>query len=156
MKTNLLQKLMAGALMATVVAAPAYACGGKHGEPSEGNRAERREHRQDRMAKRLGLSEDQQAQLKQIREAKREQFKANRETLKANREAMKAVVDAKDFDEAAARKIAQEHAQLKADMMVQGAKTRHQMRQVLTEEQQQKWDDMKVAMHAKHSKHWKH
>jgi len=86
----------------------------------------------------LDLSDDQKAQLKQIAESHREEFRAAGEKVGAAREGMRALVEGDTIDENAIRAKSQEIAAAEAEVMILNAKVRQQSMQVLTPEQQAK------------------
>ncbi|WP_028117164.1 Spy/CpxP family protein refolding chaperone [Ferrimonas senticii] len=91
----------------------------------------------------LDLSTEQQAQLQQlISEAKaqhqqlREQRRSDQQQRRADNQAqMQALMDAPVFDEVVARELLSAKQQQRTDMAVKQMKLRHQMLQVLTDEQ---------------------
>lgn len=83
----------------------------------------------------LNLTEDQQAQLKQIAESHRDEFRAAGEKVRAAREGMRALMEADQIDENAIRAKSQEIGAAEAEVMILNAKVRQQSMQVLTSEQ---------------------
>lgn len=86
----------------------------------------------------LDLTDDQQAQLRKIREARQNEFKAAGEKLHAAREGMRTLIEAETINESAIRSKAAEVAAAEADMAILNAKVRQESLQVLTSEQQAK------------------
>lgn len=91
----------------------------------------------------LNLTDDQQAQLKQIAESHRDELRAAGEKVGAAREAMRALMEADTIDENAIRAKSQEVAAAEAEIMILNAKVRQQSLQVLTPEQQAKLKEMR-------------
>jgi Spy/CpxP family protein refolding chaperone len=92
----------------------------------------------------LDLSDDQKAQLKQIAESHRDEFKAAGEKVRAAREGMEGLMDADQIDENAIRAKSQSIAAAEADVMILNAKVRHESLQVLTSEQQAKLKELRA------------
>lgn len=86
----------------------------------------------------LDLTDDQRAQLRQIADSHRDEFKAAGEKTRAAREGMRALMEADQIDENAIRAKSQEIAAAEAEGMILNAKVRQQSLQVLTSEQQAK------------------
>ena len=85
----------------------------------------------------LGLTEAQQADIKKIRTAARDQSKPIREQLRSNRKALGEAVKAGDT--AWIDTLATEQGRLRGQLVAIGANTRLNVKNVLTPEQQQKW-----------------
>jgi Spy/CpxP family protein refolding chaperone len=83
----------------------------------------------------LDLSDDQKAQLKKIREARRSELQAAGQKVRAAREGMRALVEADSINEGAIRAKSAEIAAAEADVMILNAKVRKESMQVLTSEQ---------------------
>ena len=86
----------------------------------------------------LNLTDDQQAQLKQIAESHRDEFRAAGEKARAAHEGMRALIESDSIDENAIRAKSQEVAAAEAEIMILNARVRQQSLQVLTSEQQAK------------------
>ena len=93
----------------------------------------------------LDLTDDQKAQLKKIREARRSDFKAAGQKVRAAREGMRALVEADSVNESAIRAKSAEIAAAEADVMILNAKVRQESLQVLTSEQQAKLKERRTA-----------
>ena len=89
------------------------------------------------MAEFLGLTEAQQADIKKIRKAARDQSQPIRKQLRANRKALGEAVKAGETTKIDA--LAGEHGKLQGQLVAIGAKSRLDLKNVLTPEQQQKW-----------------
>jgi Spy/CpxP family protein refolding chaperone len=92
----------------------------------------------------LDLTEDQQAQLRKIREARQPEFKAAGEKLRAAREGMRALIEADSINESAIRGKSQEVAAAEAEMAILNAKVRAESQQILTSEQQAKLKELRT------------
>lgn len=86
----------------------------------------------------LDLTDDQRAQLRKIREARQNEFKAAGEKLRAAREGMRQLMDADSINESAIRAKAAEVAAAEAEMAILSARVRQESLQILTSEQQAK------------------
>ena len=85
----------------------------------------------------LGLTEAQQADIKKIRKAARDQSKPIREQLRTNRKALGEAVKAGDTTKIDT--LATQQGNLQGQLVAIGANTRLDVKNVLTPEQQQKW-----------------
>lgn len=94
-----------------------------------------------RMAKMLELSEQQQAQIKTIKEQAKDQNEILRDSMKKFRESEKALIQAEEFDEQAFLALQLVNQQIFSDMALNRAKTKHALFNVLTTEQQEKWQN---------------
>ena len=92
----------------------------------------------------LDLTDDQKAQLKQIAESHRDEFKAAGEKSRAAHEGMRALIEADQIDENAIRAKSQEIAAAEAEVMILNAKVRQQSMQVLTAEQLTKLKELRA------------
>jgi protein CpxP len=91
----------------------------------------------------LDLTDDQKAQLKQIAESHREEFKAAGDKSRAAHNGMRALIEADQIDENAIRAKSQEIAAAEAEVMILNARVRQQSLQVLTAEQQTKLKELR-------------
>ena len=89
------------------------------------------------MAEFLGLTEAQQADIKKIRTAARDQSKPIRQQLRSGRKALHEAVKAGET--AKIDTLATEQGKLQGRLVAIAAKTRLDLKNVLTPEQQQKW-----------------
>lgn len=96
----------------------------------------------DRMAKKLDLSENQRAQIEDIKAAAKQQMKDHRDKFRANREQLKSLTMQSQLDETALRKVAEAQGDLKAEMIVLRAQQRVKINGILTSEQRAKLADM--------------
>ncbi len=100
-------------------------------------------HKMQRIAKKLGLTEAQQAEIKTLREAQKEEHKALREEMKAFREKMKALdTSSADYDSQVAA-LADEKANFERKRFIQKSAARQAFMNVLTEEQRATLKTMK-------------
>jgi Spy/CpxP family protein refolding chaperone len=93
----------------------------------------------------LDLTDDQQAQLKKIREAHEAEFKQAGEKMRAAREGMRALIEADTIDEGAIRAKSAEVATAEAEVAILNAKVRQESKQILTAEQQQKLKELQAS-----------
>jgi Spy/CpxP family protein refolding chaperone len=84
---------------------------------------------------RLDLSDDQKAQLKQIRESHAAEFKAVRDKSRAAHDGMRDLLAAETINESAIRAKSADVAAAEADMLILNAKVRKESMQILTAEQ---------------------
>ncbi|RVU84387.1 hypothetical protein EOL70_12960 [Leucothrix sargassi] len=114
--------------------------GGKHKGQRGGHRGGKS---MKRIAKKLELTEAQQAQIKTFREAQKETRQATREAYKALRTEMKALdTTSADYANQVAA-LADKKANLERTTFIQRSESRQQFLSVLTEEQRAKLDEMK-------------
>jgi protein CpxP len=122
-------------------------CGGYH---------HGRHHRFEKMAATLGLSEQQKAKIKDIFKQNRQQAEAVHAKLFTEKRNMRTLVQADKTDEAAIRAEATKIAGIEGDLAVQRAHMIHQMRAVLTPEQQAKFKTMQQERQSKFEKFHHH
>jgi protein CpxP len=94
----------------------------------------------------LDLTEEQKAQVKQIRDASKTKIQPIREALKANRQKMNELTANGAFDEGQVAALANEQATLGAQMTVERLRVKSQMFALLTDEQKAKAAQMKEQM----------
>ncbi|GAB3277877.1 Spy/CpxP family protein refolding chaperone [Parahaliea aestuarii] len=107
----------------------------------------------ERMSERLSLSDDQETRIRQIMESQRSQGEADRERLGELRETLRSNSDSGDnFDAGAVQSAADEIGQITSRMTYQMAESQHQVREVLSDEQRAKLDQMmeRRKQHAGH------
>jgi len=95
----------------------------------------------------LGLSEAQQADIKKIRTAARDQSKPIRQQLRSNRKSLGQAVKAGDT--AKIDTLATEQGTLQGQLVAIRANTRVDVKNVLTPEQQQKWTSFQEKREAR-------
>jgi protein CpxP len=98
------------------------------------------------MLRGLDLSDEQKAQVKQIRESSKASTAPLREAAKANRQKMMDATANGSFDEATVTAIANEGAAIKAQLTVQRLKIKTQTFAILTDEQKAKAAEMSSKM----------
>ena len=103
-------------------------------------------HRLAMMATVLDLSENQQAQIKDLLDQQWQLRQADREEMQAARDAMRAARLVEPFDEADFRAKAAKQAELRTERMVERAKLQQQIKAVLTPEQQAKAETLRGFM----------
>lgn len=86
----------------------------------------------------LNLTEDQQAQMKQIMQNERPNFKPLMQQLRQSRQQARQIAEAGTFDESQAQAYANQQAQIQAQLTVLRLKTASEMYKVLTPDQQTK------------------
>ena len=140
MKKNL---LAVSALTIALAAGPALAAPADRSESPRQIKPqyiETREHSGNRhfarLARDLELSSEQQVQIRELRAAHRQEVKPLYRNLGEERREMRQLVKAEAFDESAARAIAARQAETRAGLVVEQARVGHQIRSVLTPEQQ--------------------
>ena len=121
---------------------------GKMGPHGIDNSPEHREH----MATELGLTSQQRTDFERITTAAREQSRPLFRQMRDSHKAMEALIEGPAFDAAAVRAQAQTSTALMAEMAVIHARSRFDLRQLLTPEQREKMQ----AMHRKHGHHGRH
>ena len=92
----------------------------------------------DRMAKDLGLSDAQKAQLKTILDAERAAMESSRPKFDDLHKQIEAATANGQFDEATVRGLANQQAQLMADQMVEHERAKSKIYNVLTPDQRTK------------------
>ncbi|CZF80217.1 CpxP family protein [Grimontia marina] len=131
-------------IAATVIALPlmmgsmsAMAFGGKHhgGEGMHGGKGMMGKH----LLRGVDLTDEQKAELKTLREQKREAMKANkgefRTQMMAERQQMQELMLADNFDEAAVRALAEKMVDQRVERRIAMVKSQHEMMSILTPEQ---------------------
>ena len=147
MKTTIRTIAAAAALITAVSLAPAGASAftGDDGPPMAGRHFKK-------MATELGLSAQQQQDIKAIFQKARPQSQPQMKQLMAERHALRALIHADTVDEAAIRAQSAKVAAIQADLAVQRALTGQQVRKLLTPEQVQKMKDFQAKMDRRHDK----
>jgi len=95
-------------------------------------------------AKELDLTDEQKAEIREIVKSHAEEIKAAKEAVEAKRQALRDLVRADKVDESAIRKAADELGTAIGNGAVLRAKVRAEIREVLTEEQRAKADEMQA------------
>lgn len=102
----------------------------------------------DRMAEKLGLSDEQRRAVEAIHAASRTEAEPLRAQVQASRKAMHELVRAESFDESGVRALVQQGSAAMTELAVLRARTGHAMRALLTPEQRVEFDRMHEARHA--------
>ena len=100
-------------------------------------------------ADKLGLSDDQKAQVKLVVQKYKPTVQPLVQQMITERRALRDTIHAQTFDESAIRAQAAKVASLQADLAVQRAHMSQDIRAVLTPEQIQKLNDMKTKADAR-------
>jgi len=145
MKTTIRTLAAAAALITAVSLAPtgASAFMGDDGPPMAGRHFKR-------MATELGLSAQQQQDIKAVFQKERPQLQMKQ--LMVERRALRTLIHADTVDEAAIRAQSAKVEAIQADLAVQRALTGQQVRKLLTPEQAQKLKDFQAKMESRHGK----
>lgn len=132
-----MKKFIIGFLVFALVAiSTVFAIAQKGGDSWKGKRAFGHRGGFGRMAEKLNLTDAQKTQIKEITDASRAKIKPLMETMRANHQKMNEATANGQFDEARVSAIAQEQAQISAQLIVEKERVKAQMFQVLTTEQQ--------------------
>lgn len=113
--------------------------------PGPGDGADREtlaERKRGAMARELGLSDAQQAKLRQIMDAQRPQRDAVRQKIDANREALHQLLEAGSADASAVGELVLEGRRLHAESRALREAEQKAIRDSLTPEQQRKFDSL--------------
>ncbi len=153
------QIIIGTVLAATLAIGPTLALAQPHAVPGHdttcdmhGERGPGARHFLNRLAKKLGLTADQKKQIGALLKAEREQNGPTMQKLAEGRRRMDRAAEATTFDEAAVKTLAANQATLLQEMMVNRARTRHQIDALLTPEQREKAAKLRERM--KHR--WQH
>ena len=152
-KRILIPTLVVGALLtgSLVLAGPGgYGRGNCDGNGNGGGQgAMTFEHHEERMGSKLemmgtilDLTAAQKTEIEALYSKQWQEHQQLREQMHANRDAMRETQNPGDFNEADFRAKAAERAELKTDMMVEKAKLRQQVYNLLTPEQKEKADTL--------------
>ncbi|PLX80818.1 MAG: hypothetical protein C0615_00430 [Desulfuromonas sp.] len=140
MKRKTITQIVCAVALISLLPASGWAfrndCNGE-GMRGDGPMGARHEHRMDRMADILDLTEAQQKQIDAIHEQERATFEADREQRREIHEQMRALIESDNFDEAAIRNLATKEAEMEIEQRVSRAKVRNQVFNILTPEQQE-------------------
>lgn len=133
---NRSKTLIAASLLTVgaLAAVPAFSHGNDH------ERGHGRGPGIERMAERLDLTEQQQMQVRTIRDQSREAMRGYRDSLHDNRQKLRELVRSGNADEAGIRELADAQGAIVADMVFERARTMQAVRAVLTPEQQAQAD----------------
>jgi Spy/CpxP family protein refolding chaperone len=126
-------------LSAAALRVPAF---GEEKRGSDKKWEEKREERGKKMAKELGLSADQEKQLKDSRKAHREKGEELRKEMQGKREAMKAELEKPSLDMSRINSLQAEIKDLQGKMDDNRLDGILQVRKILTADQFKKFDEM--------------
>lgn len=116
----------------------------KHGQMSDADKAERMEKRLNRMATKLGLSDEQKTQIQALKTNSKNVIKPLRDEMRTLREEIR-TLDPKASDYAAKlADAANRQAELSRQMTVSKGTQRQQMASILTTEQLAKMTEMRA------------
>jgi Spy/CpxP family protein refolding chaperone len=135
----LVTALILAVLGATALAQNSFGPGEKHGGFRGG-------HFGQRMAAELGLTDQQQTQIKQILQNEKANVEPLREQLRSAHQQMLAATKGGAFDEAQVRSLANQQAQTQANLIVEREKVKAEIYKVLTPDQRVKADQMQAQM----------
>jgi len=114
-----------------------------HHEGRDKNHQKMSEKRLAKMAKKLGLSESQQADIKALKIEEQAKMQALKPAMEAFREQVKTLMSAESFDEQAFIQLQTSNQDVFASLALIKAKSKFSMKSVLTEEQLEKFRSMK-------------
>ena len=151
--TILMATMLAGGASLALAERDPWGGGPGHCGKSE-DQSERLEHRMARMTEVLDLNEQQQEQIKQLMTAQFEQTQDLQGQLRQNRDALRQQLHGVDFDEQSFRAMAGKQAGLKTEMLVSRAKLKLQINALLSPEQQQKAEKLlQLRENRRHGRH---
>lgn len=101
----------------------------------------------DRLADRLDMTDQQRSEIEDIQRETRQQMSALRDKMEVNRSEIRELVQSDDYDEDAVRRVADEQGDLRAEMIVLRAQMRHDMKNVLNDDQVAQLDDIRPGKH---------
>ena len=97
-----------------------------------------------RMTRHLDLNDEQRVQVRAILDSTRPEADRFAESMLENREAMRQLRQSGTFDEAQVREIAEQRGELIVDMSVLKARVHSQIHAILTPEQRERMQEMRV------------
>ncbi len=131
-------------LLSALVLSLSLAAGHVYAHDHQGGpNKENMEKKRLEMTEKLGLTPEQQAQLKEMREKGKDQVKANFEQMRAKREAMQEELQKADFDPAKVKALQEELKAMHSAMADQHMEHMLAVRKILTPEQFKKFSEMK-------------
>lgn len=148
-----MKKLTAAILSIVLVAMGAMFIFAQTAEKPEGKREfGKKGHKRGghaKMFRGLDLTDEQKAQVKQIRQTSKETVKPIREQMKANRQKLAELSASGNFDSAQVQTIAAQQGSLTSQMIVEKERIKSQIFQILTPEQKAKAAEMKAQRQQK-------
>jgi len=125
---------------------------GKYSHMTEAEKAEKMEKRLNRMASKLGLSEEQKTQFRALKQNRRNELRPLRNEQRAIRKEIRELdPNASDYSTKLAD-AANRQAELTRQMIIAKANQRQQMATILTPEQLAKKKEMRKKRKSKHRK----
>ncbi|MBY3788315.1 Spy/CpxP family protein refolding chaperone [Photobacterium carnosum] len=111
-------------------------------------------HHGGKIFSQLDLTATQKQEIKTLRQANRSEHKAQRvdnyKVMQVERQQLEKLVLASNFDESAVRAVAEKMSQQQVERRVKMLEQRHEMLNILTPEQKQKYADLKQQQSEKH------
>ncbi|SEL50073.1 Spy/CpxP family protein refolding chaperone [Nitrosovibrio tenuis] len=101
----------------------------------------------ERMADRLKLTTEQRISVKTVMEKSKPQIADLKEKMRTNRKALRELGQSVKIDDGQVQELARERGNLMAELIVARSKVRNEIRQVLTDTQQEQMRQMR-------EKHW--
>jgi protein CpxP len=135
-----------GLVVGLAVFALGHTFQGMHGGPGGPRHGDMLEH----MARALNLTEDQKQQVKTIMDSAHAAAEANHAKAEEIHKQLEAAVANGQFDEAQVRALANQKAQLDADMMVEHLRAMSKVFAILTPEQRTKAQELHKQMGERH------
>jgi protein CpxP len=146
--------LLIASIAVLVIGASVFALGHGRFEMLQHGRGEGRGHGDmlEHMARELNLTDTQKQQVKAIMEAAESSTEATRTKLDDIRKQLDAATANGQFDETQVRNLANQKAQLEADMMVEHLRAKSKVFSILTAEQRTKAEEMhkRMGSHRRH------
>jgi periplasmic protein CpxP/Spy len=136
----------------TAAASAAPRAQGEHRHGCQTGKHGRGHHGFARIAKKLGLSDQQRTQAQAIFQENRAQAKPTLVSLRAERHQLRNLIQSGTADEGAIRAESAKVSALQADLAVQRAKGAKQLLALLTPDQQVKWQALRAQWEQKHQK----
>ena len=139
MKRNVVKTILAGAILTVSLlggVASAFT-GGSSFDGPPGDMEKRHLRALEPMTDLVELTELQQQQIQALYDNEQKALADTLKQLRTGHEKMRTLLDGETFDEDAIRTLARSQADLKVEVIVSHAKTKHQILQLLTAEQQQ-------------------
>ena len=110
-----------------------------------------------KMMSTLDLSKDQHHAIKELKDKQHERMEEHHKEMKAIKKAIKEQIRSDNFNETEVRRLAEKKADMMVEMTVSKAKTMHNIRQHLSDEQREKMQEFKKKHHEEmKKKHHKH
>jgi Spy/CpxP family protein refolding chaperone len=149
MKSSIFATVGAAAVAGLIVLANPATAHGEFGGGRGGGKLFASSFQIAHMAQRLDMTEEQKAQLRGVLDAARPEADRLADAMVANRQAMKAFRETETFSEAEVRAIADQRGELVADMTVLYARVHAQIKEILTPEQLERFEKMRMGHRGK-------